>query len=141
MIGGDDMKILRKEIVVKSCKKEEFINITEQIRESIKESGVKSGVMTIFSPHTTAGLTINDGSDPDVARDMLLGLSKAFPEDNSFLHMEGNSTAHLKCSAMSSSITIIIHEGLPDFGIWQAAMFGDFDGPRTRRIIFSIMGE
>lgn len=135
------MIIKRKEIVVKSCKKEEFINITEEVREFIKESGVRSGVMTIFSPHTTAGLTINDGSDPDVARDILLGLSKAYPEDNSFLHMEGNSTAHLKCSAMNSSTSIIIHEGMADFGIWQAVMFGDFDGPRTRRIIFSIMGE
>lgn len=135
------MVIQRKEITVKSCKKEEFIIITEEVREFIRESGVRSGVLTVFSPHTTAGLTINDGSDPDVARDLLLGLSKAFPEDNSFLHMEGNSTAHLKCSAMSSSVTIIIHEGLLDFGIWQSVMFGEFDGPRTRRIIFSIMGE
>ena len=124
-----------------SAQREDFYNITSQVREAITKSGVKSGIAVVFCPHTTAGITINENSDPDVIPDLLLGLSKAFPDRAEFHHGEGNSAAHLKASAMGSSATIIIENGKPLLGTWQGLYFCEFDSPRNRKFYVKVQGE
>ena len=117
---------------------EHFFNITPQVRAAIKESGITEGICVIFCPHTTAGITINENADPDVVRDILLGLNKAFPDRDEFRHAEGNSTAHLKSSIIGSSVTLIIEDGMPILGTWQGVYFCEFDGPRNRKFYIKI---
>jgi len=118
--------------------KENFYNITRQVREAIEKSGVISGIAVVFSPHTTAGITINENADPDVVHDLLLGLKKAFPDDANFRHSEGNSSAHLKTSCIGESVTIIVENGKPLLGTWQGIYFCEFDPPRSRRFFVKI---
>jgi secondary thiamine-phosphate synthase enzyme len=113
--------------------KENFYDITPQVCESVHKSGVKNGVAIVYCPHTTAGITINENADPDVVRDLLFGLGKTFPDRNEFRHAEGNSAAHLKASAIGSSVTIIIENGMPLLGTWQGVYFTEFDPPRQRK--------
>ena len=94
-----------------STPRENFYAITPQVREAVTKSGVTDGIAVVYCPHTTAGITINENSDPDVVHDLLIGLDKAFPDRAEFRHGEGNSTAHMKASAMGSSATVIIESG------------------------------
>ena len=112
--------------------REGFINITRNVQQVIAESGAKSGVVVVWCPHTTAGITVNENADPDVVMDMLYGLDKAYPDRPEFRHAEGNSTAHLKSSAMGVSKTIPFEDGKMLLGIWQGIYFCEFDGLRTR---------
>lgn len=121
-----------------SAMQENFYNITAQIRESVAKSGVTSGIAVIYSPHTTAGITINENADPDVVRDLLIGLNKAFPDRPEFRHAEGNSAAHLKASAMGSSATVIIENGKLLLGTWQGVYFCEFDPPRNRKFYVKV---
>ena len=114
-------------------------NITEKVRDGVAKSGVTEGICVVYCPHTTAGITVNENADPDVADDMLLGLSAAYPDRAQFKHMEGNSAAHLKASAMGCAQTLIIREGEPLLGRWQGVYFCEFDGPRTRRFYVKII--
>ncbi len=95
---------------------EGMYNITARLREVIRESGVQSGLAVVYCPHTTAGITINENADPDVQHDLLLGLREAFPDRREFRHAEGNSTAHLKCSYVGPSQTVLIEDGKPILG-------------------------
>jgi secondary thiamine-phosphate synthase enzyme len=117
---------------------ENFYNITPQLREAVAKSEVKNGIATVYCPHTTAGITINENADPDVVRDLLLGLAKAFPDRPEFRHSEGNSAAHLKASAMGSSAAVIIKDGQPLLGTWQGVYFCEFDPPRQRKFYIQI---
>ena len=121
--------------------REDFINITPQLRETVAKSGVTGGYAIVYCPHTTAGITINENADPDVVRDLLLGLREAFPNRPQFRHSEGNSAAHLKASAMGSSATVIIDGGRPLLGTWQGVYFCEFDGPRKRKFYVQIQGD
>jgi len=123
-----------------SAGREDFYNITAQVRDAITKSGVTSGIAVVFCPHTTAGITINENADPDVVHDLLLGLSKAFPDRAEFRHGEGNSAAHLKASAVGSSATIIIENGKPLLGTWQGIYFCEFDPPRSRKFYVKVVG-
>lgn len=118
-----------------------MINITDRVRETLRESGVTSGICVVYCPHTTAGITINENADPDVVRDMLFALDKTYPDRPEFRHAEGNSAAHLKASAMGTSATIPIHEGRLLLGIWQGVYFCEFDGPRKRHFYVKITGD
>ena len=118
---------------------EDFYNITPQVREAVTRSGVTDGVAIIFCPHTTAGITINENADPDVIHDLMIGLSKAFPNRQEFRHGEGNSAAHLKASAMGSSVTVIISGGKPVLGTWQGVYFCEFDPPRSRKFYVKVV--
>lgn len=118
-----------------------YYNITHAVRESIRESGVQSGLCVIFCPHTTAGITINENADPDVRHDLSIGLNEAFPDRAVFQHAEGNSAAHLKSSAVGASETIIVEDGSPLLGTWQGVFFCEFDGPRRRQYYIKVMGE
>ena len=124
-----------------SAQREDFYNITSQIRETVSKSGITSGHAIVFCPHTTAGITINENADPDVVRDMLLGLREAYPDRPQFRHAEGNSTAHLKASAVGSSITVIIENGKPLLGTWQGIYFCEFDPPRNRKFYVKVEGD
>jgi len=121
--------------------REDFYNITNQVRQAISASGVKNGIAVVFCPHTTAGITINENADPDVVHDLLLGLAKAYPDRPEFRHGEGNSTAHLKAGAVGSSETIIIADGKPVLGTWQSIYFCEFDPPRNRRFYVQVVGS
>ena len=124
-----------------SAQKEDFYNITPQVREAVAKSGITSGIAVVYCPHTTAGITINENADPDVVHDLLIGLNKAFPDRPEFRHGEGNSEAHLKASAMGSSATVIIENGNLLLGTWQGVYFCEFDPPRQRKFFVKIVGE
>ena len=123
-----------------SAQRENFYNITPQVREAVAKSGVKDGMAVVYCPHTTAGITINENADPDVIHDLLIGLTKAFPDRAEFRHGEGNSAAHLKASAMGSSVTIVVENGKPLLGTWQGVFFTEFDPPRNRRFYVKVVG-
>ena len=119
---------------------EDMVKITSYLREDLLVSGIKNGIAVIHSPHTTAGITINENADPDVVHDMLYGFDKIYPEhDSHYNHMEGNSHAHLKCSTVGPSQTVIISQGKPVLGIWQDIYFCEFDGPRNRSFYIKIV--
>ena len=122
-----------------SAPHEDFYNITPQLREAVTKSGVTSGHAIVFCPHTTAGITINENADPDVVRDMLLGLREAYPDRPQFRHAEGNSAAHLKASAVGSSVMVIIENGKPLLGTWQSVYFCEFDPPRNRKFYVTVV--
>lgn len=119
--------------------REGFINVTSMAAGAVRESGVTDGLCLVFCPHTTAGITINENADPDVVHDMLIGLDRAFPDRPEFLHAEGNSSAHLKASAVGSSVQVIVSGGRLVLGTWQGIYFCEFDGPRSRRFIVKVM--
>lgn len=119
-------------------KKFDMVNITYSLREVLEKTGIKEGTATIFCPHTTAAITINENADPDVIRDLLYAEQHFFPKLKEYRHFEGNSQAHLLSSLIGVSETVIIHEGRPLLGVWQSLYFCEFDGPRTRRYYVSI---
>lgn len=123
---------------IKSRAKTEFIDITDDIIEVIRESGVKDGLCHIYVPHTTAGVTINEGADPSVKRDILTSLNKIVPFEGDYQHMEGNSAAHIKSTLVGVSLSVLIEDGKPLLGTWQSIYFCEFDGPRHRRVIVKI---
>ena len=120
--------------------KEGFYDITSAVREAIRKSGLNDGLCIVYCPHTTAGITINENADPDVVKDLLYGLGKAFPDRADFRHSEGNSAAHLKASYIGSSVTIIVENGAAKLGTWQGVYFCEFDGPRERTYHIKIIG-
>lgn len=113
----------------------EFINVTDQVQHAVDEQDVKHGLVTVFVPHTTAGITINENADPDVLFDMATALEEMVPWNSGYRHNEGNSAAHVKASMMGSSVQIIIESGHLQLGTWQSIFFCEFDGPRTRKIL------
>ncbi|HBG75963.1 secondary thiamine-phosphate synthase enzyme YjbQ [Eubacteriales bacterium mix99] len=127
------------EYSINTTKAQEFVNITDLVRQAVRESGVQSGQAVVFVPHTTAGVTINENADPDVVRDIIYGLEKAFPEQNGYRHFEGNSHAHIKASLMGSSCHVLIENGALKLGIWQSIYFCEFDGPRNRKVFVNIV--
>ena len=123
-----------------SAQREDFYNITAQLSEAITKSKVIDGHAIIYCPHTTAGITINENADPDVVKDILLSLKKAFPDLPEFRHSEGNSKAHIKASVIGSSATVIIEGGKPLLGTWQSVFFCEFDPPRNRKFYVKVVG-
>jgi|FLOH01.1.fsa_nt_gi secondary thiamine-phosphate synthase enzyme len=128
---------LKMEITINSQKRNELIDITFQVQELIKN--VEKGVCTIFVPHTTAAITINESADPDVRIDILRKLSELIPQHDNYLHSEGNSDAHLKTSLIGSSVQVIIKKGVLVLGTWQAIYFCEFDGPRNRKVLVEVL--
>lgn len=127
-----------KKISVRTDKHEQLIDITSEIRQFVKESKIDEGRVTVFIPHTTAAVTINENADPDVMHDLIIALNRISPDLPEFKHMEGNSDAHTKSSIVGCSQDIIIHEGKLLLGTWQGVYFCEFDGPRTRTAILRI---
>ncbi len=123
-----------KEIAVRTSRRMEFIDITAAVDEALAEYGADSGICTVFVPHTTAAVTINENADPDVVSDMLDHMEKLVPEEAGFSHSEGNSDAHIKSSLFSPSLTAIVENGHLKLGTWQGVYFAEFDGPRQRKV-------
>ena len=121
-----------------STEREGFTNVTAEVAEAVSRSGVREGRCVVYCPHTTAGITINENADPDVVHDMLIGLSKAFPDRGEFLHSEGNSSAHLKSTCVGASATVIVAGGKLLLGTWQGIYFCEFDGPRNRKFYVQV---
>lgn len=132
---------MTKTINVKTRSRTEFIDITADVKKSVKESGIKDGVCYVYVPHTTAGVTINEGADPAVVKDILSTLNTLIPQNAGYLHMEGNSDAHIKTSLMGPSQAIIIEGGKLLLGTWQAIFFCEFDGARSRKVMIKVLGN
>ena len=126
---------------VRTAGRDQMLDITPRVAEAIREAGITSGQATVYVPHTTAGVTINENADPDVIHDVLAALDKAVPWRQGFYeHGEGNSAAHVKSSLVGCSVTVPVAGGRMALGTWQAVFFCEFDGPRTRRVIVSVAG-
>ena len=116
----------------------QFLDITDQVEGAVKESGIHEGVCTVFVPHTTAGITINENADPDVTRDIMDTLERLVPRGGSYRHTEGNADSHVKASLMGSSVDAFVENGRLVLGAWQAIYFCEFDGPRTRQVLVRV---
>lgn len=128
-----------RKLEVHTRTREELVDITGQVREAVSDAGVRDGIAVICSPHTTAGITVNENADPDVARDLLDGLRRLSPCDAGWRHCEGNSDAHLKTALVGSSATLPVANGDLALGTWQAVYFCEFDGPRRRTITVTVI--
>ena len=127
---------------VRTHSRSEMIDITSQVATAVGKAGVGEGAVTVYVPHTTAGVTINENADPDVVLVILAALDAAVPWRQTFYqHTEGNSAAHVKSSMVGCSRTIPISGGRMTLGTWQAVFFCEFDGPRTRRVVVTVIGE
>jgi secondary thiamine-phosphate synthase enzyme len=125
--------IVTKEI--RTTKKEEFIDITHLILDELAKHNISEGRALIFIPHTTAGITINENADPNVRKDIILGLKSLGIESLGFSHAEGNSPAHIKSSIIGCSLDVIISGSRLLLGTWQGIYFCEFDGPRNRKVV------
>ena len=136
------MGVLQKEFRVSTRGRTEMIDITGQVQSIVRESGIANGSVTVFCPHTTAAITINENADPSVVHDILLALDEIVPRSNpGFRHDEGNSDAHCKSSLVGCSEQVLVKDGGLVLGTWQAIYFCEFDGPRSRRVIVQVQGE
>jgi len=126
-------------INVSSKKRNEMIDITYDIQKLIDEENLIEGHLLVYVPHTTAGVTINEGADPSVQRDIIETLKKLVPENADYMHMEGNSDAHIKASLLGSSVTVIIKNKKLMLGTWQHIFFYEGDGPRNRKVYIDIV--
>ncbi len=119
-----------------------FVDVTHLVRQSIREAGISEGHILVATPHTTAAVTVNENADPDVVHDLLKRFDKVFPEHENFdRHGEGNSHAHMKSSLFGACHSFIVHRGDLVLGTWQGIYLCEFDGPRTRRLIVSIIAQ
>lgn len=117
----------------------EFLDLTPLVQEYVSTAKVSDGIVIIYVPHTTAGITINEHADPDVRGDILRHLEKMVPDKGTYRHAEGNSPAHIKASLMGSSVTVIISGGRLQLGTWQGIYFCEFDGPRQRNVWIKVL--
>ena len=128
-----------EKISLKTSERNEFIDITGKIRDIISKSNVKSGIAVIYTPHTTAGITINENADPSVKKDISDFLKRKIPYHGDYKHMEGNADAHIKSTLAGCSETVIIENNKVILGTWQGIFFCEFDGPRRREVWVKII--
>ena len=127
---------------VRTGERNQFIEVTDRVREAVRASGTTSGFCIVYCPHTTAAMTINENADPDVVHDMLLWFERTIPHvQKGFRHGEGNSDSHIKASLVGASVTVLIEGGDLVLGRWQGIWFCEFDGPRTRQMMVQIVGK
>ena len=119
---------------VRTRRRAELVDITERVAEAVARSGIADGTCHVFVPHTTAGVTINEGADPDVAADIESHMTELVPKEAAFEHAEGNSDSHIKTVLVGPSCTAPVREGKLALGTWQAIFLCEWDGPRTRRV-------
>jgi secondary thiamine-phosphate synthase enzyme len=127
-----------KELHISSKKREEMIDITREIQNAINQEKMMDGYLIVYVPHTTAGITINEGADPSVQQDIIKTLQQLIPEKNNYEHEEGNSDAHIKASLLGSSVTLLVNKGKLVLGTWQHIFFYEGDGPRNRMVYIHI---
>ena len=117
-----------------------FVDITADVQGAVRELGVEDGAVVVYVPHTTAGVTVNESADPDVAGDIERRLSELAPESGRYHHTEGNADAHIKSTLVGCSQILLVHDGRLSLGTWQGVFFCEFDGPRARQVIVSTLG-
>ena len=127
-------------LTIDSRQRIELQEITAQVRAAIRASGVAEGLAVVYTPHTTAAITINENADPDVASDLVAALDTLVPLQAGYRHAEGNSAAHVKSSLLGASATLIVTGGAPLLGTWQGIWFCEFDGPRRRQVHIKVIG-
>lgn len=130
-----------KTITIKTNNTQELLDITSEIATIAEEANIQTGTITIYTPHTTTAITINESYDPDVKEDFIKQLSKIIPLKNNYKHAEGNSHAHIKSSIIGNSRTIIIDDGKLQLGTWEGITFCEFDGPRTRKLYIQMINQ
>ena len=129
------------QVEVPTSVRTQFLDITGAVSLEVAKSGVKTGICYVYMPHTTAGLTINENADPDVARDILASLSRLVPATGDYRHAEGNSDAHIKASLVGFTVMVPVIDGRLALGTWQGIYFCEFDGPRHRHVLIGVTGE
>lgn len=129
--------LIRKE--VRTERRIQMVDITVLVERVIKDSGISDGICTVYSPHTTASVTVNEGHDPDVVADILEKLEKLVPAGSGYRHIEGNADSHIKVALMGPGVTIPIESGRLALGTWQRVFFCEFDGPRNRQVLVKLM--
>ncbi len=135
------MQVYQDNFGVSSGRRCEMIDITSQVRSVIHESGISDGEVTVYTPHTTAAITINENADPDVMHDILLTLEEIFPQNRKgYQHNEGNSDSHVKSSLVGCSEYVLLSDGMLSLGTWQGIYFCEFDGPRSRKVTVQVRG-
>jgi secondary thiamine-phosphate synthase enzyme len=130
---------MTKEISLSTSKRNELVDITNEVKDIVKQSKIKQGICVVYCPHTTAAITINESADPAVQRDIITNLSKLIPENGDYQHSEGNSDSHIKSSLVGASEILIIKDNNLILGTWQNIYFVEFDGPRQRKVIVKII--
>ncbi len=130
-----------RQLRVKTNGRTELVDITQGVQRLVSESGVRSGVCYVYVPHTTAAVTINENSDPNVGRDILKELNAVIPLDDGYGHAEGNSAAHIKATLVGVDRSLLVEDGRLVLGTWQALFFCEFDGPRDRRVLVKVMPD
>ena len=130
-----------RELRVKSRSRNEMIDITSDIQQIVEEKNIQDGYVIVYVPHTTAGITINEGADPSVQRDIIETLKQIIPENAGYQHMEGNSDAHIKASLLGSSVTVLVESNRLVLGTWQHIFFYEGDGPRNRKVIVDVISN
>jgi len=128
-----------RELRVRTSGRVELIDITHLIEKVVSESKIKSGLCTVYVPHTTAAVTINENADPSVKSDITAELNKVIPFDDNYSHLEGNAAAHIKSSIVGASETLLVERGSLVLGTWQGVCFCEFDGPRSRKVIVKLI--
>jgi len=126
---------------LKTARRTEWVNITSELNRCVAASGVSHGFCHLYIPHTTAGITINEGDDPDVARDMEAAFDRMVPREAGYKHCEGNSDSHIKASLVGCSQSVWIENGRLRLGRWQSIFFCEFDGPRNREVLLKIVPD
>jgi len=127
------------EFPVRTSDRSQFVDITTTVQQAVRDSGIDDGICVIYTPHTTAAITVNENADPSVKTDITGKLADVFPQHDNYRHMEGNSDSHIKSSLVGCSETVIITDGKLLLGTWQGIMFCEFDGPRNRRFYVRIL--
>ena len=130
-----------REIKVRTSKRNEMIDITDDVQEIVSEEKLENGLVIVYVPHTTAGVTINEGADPSVQRDIIETLKKIIPETGDYNHSEGNSDAHIKASLIGPSVNVIVNQNRLVLGTWQHIFFYEGDGPRNRKVIIDFISK
>lgn len=134
-------KMTLEKIEINTAGRNQVIDITSEIQAKVTQSSVSSGIVVVYSSHTTAAISVNENADPAVKADMLNYLEKLIPQDSSFQHLEGNSDAHIKGGLMNFSQIFIIENGRLQLGTWQGIYFMEFDGPRNRNIWIKLIPD
>jgi len=126
-------------ISIKTDTRVDMVDITPPVQTEVSKAGVKDGICIVYVPHTTAGITINEGADPAVCTDIIRKLNELVPPNDNYRHMEGNADSHIKASIMGSSVTVPVENGMLVLGTWQKVFFCEFDGPRTRKVYVRVL--
>ena len=127
-----------KTISVKTSAQTEMVDVTSQVQSELSKSGIEEGRLTLYVPHTTAAITINEGADPAVKADILMVLNQMVPWKANYTHMEGNSPPHVKTCLVGSAETVLVSGSRLVLGTWQRIFFCEFDGPRNRKLHLQI---